>query len=65
MDSVDWQPTIAQSINLCDAALTCGYKYVRKVKSKTELSDVLSEEKSSPSFIEVFVKKGAKLVSQK
>jgi phosphonopyruvate decarboxylase len=59
-DSVGGQPTIAQSINLCDVALACGYKYTRRAKSKIELLDVLLEEKASPSFIEVFVKKGAR-----
>jgi phosphonopyruvate decarboxylase len=59
-DSVGGQSTIAQSINLCDVAIACGYKYTRKVKSKTELSDVLLEGKASPSFIEVLVKKGAR-----
>ncbi|MDR3071321.1 MAG: phosphonopyruvate decarboxylase [Endomicrobium sp.] len=59
-DSVGGQPTIAQNINLCDVAVACGYKYARRVKLKTELLDVLLQEKASPSFIEIFVKKGAR-----
>jgi phosphonopyruvate decarboxylase len=59
-DSVGGQPTIAQDINLCDIAIACGYKYARRVKSKSELSNALLRQKASPSLLEVFVKKGAR-----
>jgi phosphonopyruvate decarboxylase len=59
-DSVGGQPTIAQDINLCDIAIACGYKYARRVKSKSELSSALLRQKASPSLLEVFVKKGAR-----
>jgi len=59
-DSVGGQPTIAQRVNLCDIALACGYKYARRVESREKFLNVLSEQKESPAFIEVFVKKGAR-----
>ncbi|MDR3256520.1 MAG: phosphonopyruvate decarboxylase [Endomicrobium sp.] len=59
-DSVGGQPTIAQSINLCDVAIACGYKDVCRVKSRDELLNVLSGQKEWTSFIEIFVKKGAR-----
>jgi len=61
-DSVGGQPTIADKIDLCGIARSCGYKQVFSVKTKDELKNVLnnqcSNEEKSPIFIEVIVRKG-------
>ena len=55
-DSVGGQPTIARKIDLCGIARCCGYAAF-SVKTQKDLNLAL-EEKNSPLFIEVIVRKG-------
>ncbi len=61
-DSVGGQPTVARQIDLCAIACGCGYENVVKVQTAEELDAALndSETKDKLTFIEVFVKKGAR-----
>lgn len=54
-ESVGGQPTVADSINLKQVALACGYKAVYCATNLNELDDVLSkvESERGPIFIEV------------
>lgn len=55
-ESVGGQPTISNSINLCQIALGCGYKYSYHAENLNDLDDILSkiEGKQGPIFIEVY-----------
>lgn len=54
-ESVGGQPTISNSINLCQIALGCGYKDSYHAENLNDLDDILSEieGKQGPIFIEV------------
>lgn len=59
-DSVGGQPTVGLSIDLPRIARAVGYKHTYSVTTEEDLTDVLSEVKSTdgPTLLEVKVKKG-------
>jgi phosphonopyruvate decarboxylase len=62
-DSVGGQPTIAQKINFCGIAKSCGYAKVYSVSRTDELRSALDETSTNSngaSFIEIIVKKGSR-----
>lgn len=62
-DSVGGQPTVALKMNWVDVAISCGYNCAFTVDNKDSLVEVLEEIKtiSGPIFIEIKVKKGARI----
>lgn len=61
-DSVGGQPTVGRKIDMCAIASACGYTNVVHVETESELDAVLKKNATQKelTFIEVFVKKGAR-----
>ncbi len=63
-DSVGGQPTVAQKINLCSIASSCGYEFVTTVETQESLIRVLRQIETTqmhkPAFLEIKVAKGAR-----
>ncbi len=61
-DSVGGQPTVGFKIDFCKIAKSCGYKYVKSVKTKSKLDIELAKISNIKStvFLEVCVNKGSR-----
>ena len=59
-DSVGGQPTVADRVDLCGIARSCGYASVFRATSEDGLRAALANPLPGPSFLEVRVRKGAR-----